>query len=206
MTETKQHEAASKVDASKQSMPIEFYPPDGHPADPPKGPPANFRGETFHADAPGKGTPPAPTPTTYGGKKLDELWDSEVLQLAGVYGPSIISQELYDRAQKIQKTNPGGVFGPAILKADYFQSQSPPTPSPAPKPAEEESADASGDDPSGGPWHSYSIKDLQKIAQQEGVSHKPKASRDDLISALEEAGVQPPPISDFETYHGPRSG
>jgi len=214
-------------DASKASMPIEFY-PEGHAPDPPKGPPKNFQAETpqqvsgtlkgtltgtkiegtFQPDAPGgKGTPAAPKPAAYNGKTIDQLTDQEVLQLANGFGPSIISQELYDRAQQIQKTNPGGAFGPAILKADFFPSQSPP-PSPAPSTTDTtDTTSTTGAQTSSAsdPWHSFSQKDLTKIAQQEGVSYKPKASRDDLISALDAAGVAPPPVSDFETYHGPRS-
>lgn len=48
-------------------------------------------------------------------KPLNEMADSEILTAAGDYGPAIIGQELFDRAQAVRKHNPTGALGPAIL-------------------------------------------------------------------------------------------
>jgi hypothetical protein len=220
MTDAKKDKPAP--DPASSSTPVPFYPGLVN-ADPPKGPPVGFQGETleevsgtltgtisgnkiegtFQPDAKGKGVASGPAPKTYNGKTLDELSDVEALALANGFGPSIISQELYDRAQEIQKKNPGGVYGPAILDPNHFPSSAPPAEAPAgaESPAHLPANPATASDD---PWHSFSQKDLVKIAQQENVSHKGKASRDDIIAALEGAGVQPPPIAEFEAYHGPR--
>jgi len=221
------------------------YPSSGHPDDPPKGPPAgfssappstpvqgtltgNFTG-SFQPDASGgKGQASGPSQQKYNGKSLDQLSDQEVVQMAGNFGPSVISAELFARAQEINKTNPGGAFGPSVLNPNYFPSSTPASQQPSAVDPSQQSGQsgqsgsgASGSGASGSgaqplppgqyeasanpsdPWSAYSNKDLQKIAQQEGVSYKPKASRDDLIAALDNAGVQAPPVSEFTAYHGP---
>lgn len=49
-------------------------------------------------------------------KPLDKMTDAEVLAAAGDNGPDVIGKELFARAQKIRRRNPGGEFGPDILR------------------------------------------------------------------------------------------
>ncbi|MCU1350613.1 MAG: hypothetical protein JWO56_3643 [Acidobacteria bacterium] len=58
--------------------------------------------------------------------KIDEMSDDQVLAEARGYGPSIIGQELFDRAQRIARVNPGGVLGPAIIGTDNAPAVKPP--------------------------------------------------------------------------------
>lgn len=113
----------------------------------------------------------------YNGKPLEKLSDGEVLELAGSFGPGIIGQELYERAQAIQKSNPGGIFGPAILDPNY---------------GKDVKAAVAAADPT---WDDLTRADVAALATEHGVSFKAKASRTSLIEALVEAGITPPPAN-----------
>lgn len=74
-------------------------------------------------------------------KPVSKLSDQEVLEQAGDYGPGIIGQELYERAQQIKRDNPQGQFGPALL-GDGEDAKKKATPRAGRKAAEKKDADA----------------------------------------------------------------
>lgn len=112
----------------------------------------------------------------YNGKPIGKLTDGEVLELAGNFGPAIIGQELHDRAAEIQRTNPGGAFGPAILDPNY---------------GKDVKAAVEASDPK---WDHLSRADVAALADVHQVSYKARASRTSLIELLTAAGVVPPAV------------
>lgn len=59
--------------------------------------------------------------------EVAKLSDDQVLELAGSFGPAIIGEHLHARAQTIQKDNPGGALGPAIV-GDSSKTEEPDAP------------------------------------------------------------------------------
>lgn len=111
----------------------------------------------------------------YNGKTLDELSDAEALALAGHYGPGIIGQELYERAEAIRIATDNGKFGPALLDPNYN--------------AKDVKAAIAASDPT---WDHLSRADVAALADVHGISYKAKASRTSLIELLTAAGIVPP--------------
>ena len=116
----------------------------------------------------------------YNGKQLDDLSDGEVLELAGGFGPGIIGKELYDRAQQIQSTNPGGLYGPAVLDPDYAAKQEAKKNGPAVRIADFAK------------WDQMTRKQLASLCAEHEISHKSGATKVELIELLDEAGVELP--------------
>jgi hypothetical protein len=116
----------------------------------------------------------------YNGKPLEKLSDGEILELAGGFGPAIIGQELYERAQRIQRTNPGGLFGPAILDPDYAAKQEALKIGPAIR------------IPDFAEWDQFTRKRLSQLCAEHEVSHKANATKVQLIEALVAASVERP--------------
>lgn len=48
-------------------------------------------------------------------KQIAAMTDDEVLAAVGPCGPGIVGQDLFDRAQRIAKRNPAGIYGPGIV-------------------------------------------------------------------------------------------
>jgi hypothetical protein len=121
---------------------------------------------------------------------FDHLSDTDILELAGPYGPGIIGQALFDRAQSIRSRGDDGKLGPALLDSDFAAKQAakraaaaPPTDPTAPPPAP----------PAPGSWDDITVSGLKLLAQEHGVSYKPRVARAELLEALIAAGVTPPP-------------
>lgn len=122
-------------------------------------------------------------------KSLDQLSDSDILTLAGPYGPALIGQELFDRAQAIRKRGDDGKLGPALTDPHYAAKQAAAktaAPVPAPDPA------ATKTPPVPGTWDGITLSGLKHLAMEKGVSYRPKVERAELLQALEAAGVTPP--------------
>lgn len=117
------------------------------------------------------------------------LSDADILTLAGPYGPALIGQELFDRAQAIKKRGDDGKLGPALMDPDYAAKQAAKkaASTPAPDPAAPAIA------PPPGTWEGITMSGLKMLAQQKQVSYRPKVERSELIALLEGAGVTPPP-------------
>jgi hypothetical protein len=135
-------------------------------------------------------------------KAVSDLSDAEVLELAGPFGPSIIGKDLYERAQSIAKRGDDGKLGPAITDPDYAYKL-PAKKKTAAKESESTEETGSGDsensteETAGGAWHHVSLSGLKIIAQNFGVSHKPRPTRAELIELLTVAKVAPPPVPEI---------
>lgn len=105
------------------------------------------------------------TAQLYNGKTIDQLSNSEVLDLAGNHGPAIIGKELYDRAAHLKITTDNGRFGPAILDPDYGLDIT--------------------------PWDDYSRKELLVVAREHSLPVKSNATREELAKELARAKVKP---------------
>lgn len=128
---------------------------------------------------------------------ISKLSDTEVLELAGPYGPAIIGQELFDRAQKIRARGDDGKLGPAILDSDFAEKQA--AKKAAAAPAEQtgdETAGSGGGNPKVPTWEGITLSGLKQLAMDKGVSYKPAQAKkkETLIALLEAAGVTPPPV------------
>jgi hypothetical protein len=126
---------------------------------------------------------------------ISKLSDSQILELAGPYGPAIIGQELFDRAQKIRARGDDGKLGPAILDSDFAakQAEKKAAETPAPDPADEPAPK-----PTPGTWEGITLSGLKQLAMDKGVSYKPAQAKrkETLIAVLEAAGVTPPPVTE----------
>jgi hypothetical protein len=119
------------------------------------------------------------------------LSDAEILELAGPYGPALIGQELYDKAQEIRAQTGDGKFGPAIMDPDYDKKQK------ALKKSAAATAGASTADDSpppdlSDPWSTVTLSGAKQLAMDAGVSYVPGTKKAALIEALKTAGVTPP--------------
>jgi hypothetical protein len=124
-------------------------------------------------------------------QNFDHLSDTEILELAGPYGPGIIGQELFDRAQKIRSRGDDGKLGPALTDPDFAAKQAAKRAlEPKPEPTEPK-GDAP---PKVATWEGVTVSGLKLLAQQRQVSYTPQQGkkRDTLIAVLEAAGVKPP--------------
>lgn len=99
------------------------------------------------------------------GKLLNELTTEEVLSLAGPFGPGMIGQELFDRAETLRTTTDGGKYGPALLDPDYGLKVE--------------------------VWDDYARKELLVICREHVLPVKSNATREDLAKALARAKIVP---------------
>lgn len=126
------------------------------------------------ADREAQGLAEATEPQLYDdGRTIDELSDTEVLDLAGVHGPGVIGKELFDRAKEIRSRTDGGKLGPALSNPDYG-------------------------DKTVAAWEGVDRKAVAKLADKAEISYKPKTSRTDLIKMLAARGVTAPPDGEDE--------
>lgn len=121
---------------------------------------------------------------------FDGLSDTEILELAGPYGPGLIGQALFDKAQSIRSRGDDGKLGPALLDSDFAAKQAakkaanaPPADPNAPPPAP----------PVPGSWDDITVSGMKLLAQEHGVSYKSRVARAELLDALVAAGITPPP-------------
>lgn len=121
------------------------------------------------------------------------LSDAEILELAGPYGPALIGQELYEKAQEIRAQTGDGKFGPAIMDSDYDKKQKALKKSAAATAKSGEStADDSPPPDSSDPWSTVTLSGAKQLAMDAGVSYAPGTKKAALIKALKTAGVTPP--------------
>jgi hypothetical protein len=117
----------------------------------------------------------------------ENLSDSEVLALAGVYGPALIGQELYDKACEIRSRTGDGKFGPAIMDPHYAEKQAAAKAASVPASSESDSPVDDSD-----PWSTVTRSGAKQLAIDAGISYAPNIKTADLIETLKVAGVQPP--------------
>lgn len=110
--------------------------------------------------------------------QIAKLTDAEVLSLAGGFGPAIIGQALFERAQEIRQRTDNGRFGPALVDPDYGLDIS--------------------------PWDEYSRRDLLAIAREHELPVKSNASRDEIARALSRKKILP--AAEEETDGGAGGG
>jgi hypothetical protein len=130
-------------------------------------------------------------------QNLDNLSDTEILELAGPYGPGIIGQELFDRAQKIRSRGDDGKLGPALTDPDFSAKQA--AKRAAEPQAKSDAVPPKGDgEPKVATWDDITVSGLKMLAQQRQVSYTPAQgkTRASLIAVLEAAGVTPPPAAE----------
>jgi hypothetical protein len=101
------------------------------------------------------------------GKTLAELTTTEILELAGPYGPGMIGKELFDRAEEVRTTTSDGKYGPALLDPDYGLKVE--------------------------VWDDYARKELLVICREHELPVKSNATREELAKALARAKVFPEP-------------
>ncbi len=124
------------------------------------------------ADREAQGLAEKQEPTLYDdGRTIDELSETEVLELAGVHGPGVIGKELFDRAREIRSRTDGGKLGPALSNPDFG-------------------------DKTVAAWEGVDRAAVAKLADKHEISYKAKTSRTDLIKMLAARGVTAPPDED----------
>lgn len=119
------------------------------------------------------------------------LSDNEILELAGPYGPALIGQELFDKAQEIRARTNDGKFGPAIMDPHYAEKQAALKASAKAVSGSSDSSDSGSTDDSD-PWSSVTLSGAKQLAMDAGVSYAPGTKKAVLIASLKAAGVNPP--------------
>lgn len=123
----------------------------------------------------------------------DDLSDTEILELAGPYGPGIIGKELFDRAAAIRNRGDDGKLGPAITDPNFAAKQAAKRAASTPPP---DPADAPATTAPVGTWAGITLSGAKKLAQENGVSYKPGVKLEALLKLLTTAGIAPPPATE----------